>query len=277
MQSSLYEGTIRHRRTHPVKNSFSYRLFLLYLDLQELPHLFDRNWFWSWEKANLACFRRSDYLGSATQDLAEAVKDRVEEETEERPRGPVRLLTHLRYFGYAFNPVSFYYCFDEKERLHSIVSEITNTPWKERFSYVLSAPFERDDGKSRKHLLEKRFHVSPFMEMDLNYAWRFSLPGERIFIHMDNLKGSHKFFDATMTLKRGPISRRQLARVLLQYPFMTLKVSAAIHWQAFKLWLKSCPVHAHPKSSEANGEGDVSASPWHLCPHAQPGKKENQK
>jgi hypothetical protein len=114
---------------------------MLYLDLDELPRLFEGRWLWSVNRRNIAEFRRSDYLGDPTRPLKDCVLDEVEKATAERPRGAVRLLTHLRYFGHCFNPVSFYYCFDVEgagERLHSIVAEITNTPWKERHRYVLA-------------------------------------------------------------------------------------------------------------------------------------------
>ena len=111
-QSSIYEGTIRHRRFRPRPNEFQYRLFFMYLDLDELPTLFDIHPWWSYEKPNIACFRRRDHFGRPSVPLDTAVRDQVAEQLGWRPKGPIRLLTHLRYFGHCFNPASFYYCYD---------------------------------------------------------------------------------------------------------------------------------------------------------------------
>jgi DUF1365 family protein len=110
MHSALYIGQVKHRRQAPRVHEFRYPLFMAYLDLAELEQVFARRWFWSIDRANLASFRRSDHLGDPALPLADAVRELVAERTGVRPRGPIRLLTHLRYFGYCFNPVSFYYC-----------------------------------------------------------------------------------------------------------------------------------------------------------------------
>jgi DUF1365 family protein len=138
LASCLYEGWVRHRRHAPHAHAFRYRIYMLYLDLDELDRVFAGRWLWSVNRRNLAQFRRSDYLGDPTIPLAEAVRARVREALGRAPTGPIRLLTHLRYFGHCFNPVSFYYCYAEDgTTLDTIVAEITNTPWKERHSYVL--------------------------------------------------------------------------------------------------------------------------------------------
>ncbi|MHC4959381.1 MAG: DUF1365 domain-containing protein [Planctomycetota bacterium] len=239
--SCLYDGRVRHRRIHPVRHAFTKRLFYLYLDLDELPRLFDRRWLWSARRAALAWFRRSDYLGDPAVPLADAVRDLVEERTGRRPTGPVRLLTHLRYFGLSFNPVSFYYCFDEPgERVETVVAEITNTPWGERHAYVVP-------GNSRHHRFAKSFHVSPFMGMDDTYDWSLPDPDERLLVHMENRRAGGRHFDATLTMRRRPLNGRTLAMSLLRFPFMTLGVVAGIYFEALRLWLKRAPFHAHPE------------------------------
>ena len=138
MHSCIYNGWVRHRRYEPTGHEFRYRLFMMYLDLAELPQLFDRYWCWSTRRAALARFQREDYHGDAAKPLDEAVRDSVARVTGRRPSGPIRVLTHLRYFGYIFNPVTFYYCFDESgTQVETILAEITNTPWKERHAYAL--------------------------------------------------------------------------------------------------------------------------------------------
>lgn len=158
MHSCLYDGWVRHRRFAPRAHAFRYRLFMAYLDLTELDRVFRGRWFWSTRRPALAWFRRADYLGDPSVPLDQAVRDCVERNTGVRPRGPIRLLTHLRYFGYVFNPVSFYYCFDTADtRVETIVAEITNTPWGERHAYVLSARGEQP----LRFRFGKAFHVSP--------------------------------------------------------------------------------------------------------------------
>ncbi len=251
MESALYTGTVQHRRHEPVSNVFKYKLFMLYLDLAELPQLFEPYLFWSAKRAALARFKREDYLpleGDDSPSLDESVRRLVTQETGKRPSGPIRLLTHLRYFGYAFNPVSFYYCFDESgARLETIVAEITNTPWKERHAYVL--PLTRSIRHTRhawEFKFDKQFHVSPFNPMDMRYDWRFSAPSDGLHVHMENWRDDRAVFDATLNLKREPISSASLARALLGFPLMTAQVITLIHWQALRLWIKGAPFHTHP-------------------------------
>ena len=254
--SCLYTGLIRHRRFGPRPNAFRYRLFFVYVDLAELPQLFDRFWLWSARRPALAWFRRKDFLGDPAVSLDTAVRDRVAEVTGSRPTGPIRLLTHIRYFGYNFNPVSFYYVFDAAgERLESIVAEITNTPWDERHAYVLRvAEAERVGPQVMRWQFDKAFHVSPFLPMDMRYDWRFSVPGETLGVHMENwsadpaLAGAPQF-DATLTLHREPLTRAAMWRALAAFPLITLKVSALIYWNALCLLLKRTPFFTHPAKS----------------------------
>lgn len=254
MKSAIYTGLVRHRRYSPVPHSFTYRLFMMYLDLDELPMLFKDRWLWSGDRGNVAWFKRGDHVGDPATPLDQSIRQLVEARTGKRPTGPIRLLTHLRYFGYVFNPVSFYFCYDQRDRqVETIVAEITNTPWGERHCYVLGPEDNRVRGSRKRYQLEKVFHVSPFIDMDVLYDWRFSEPTSQLAIHMINLRAGQPFFDATMVLRRKEISGTALARVLVEYPLMTVKVIGAIHWQALKLWIKGVPFHAHPdKRKEAS-------------------------
>jgi DUF1365 family protein len=249
MNSCIYEGKVRHRRFSPILNAFQYRLFLMYLDFDELPTLFKGRWLWSYEGVNVAYFRRGDHLGDPREPLDQAVRDLVAERLGIRPEGPIRLLTHLRYFGICFNPVSFYYCYDKDGRnVEAIVAEVQNTPWLEEHCYVFGEPMNVHPNPAwKQYRFDKDFHVSPFMEMDIQYDWRFQVPGKMLHVHMNLMTGNNKRFDATLELKRTPITGRSLTRVLLTYPIMTGKVTAMIYWQALRLKLKGAPVYTHPK------------------------------
>lgn len=246
--SALYEGLVRHRRLVPHPHAFSYRMAQLYLDLDEIDEVLANRWFWSVERRNWAQFRRADYLGPTEISLADAVRRRVEQATGRRPNGPIRLLTHVRYFGYVFNPVSFYYCFaDDGVSLACIVAEITNTPWSERHAYVLPIETAMLRDGTFSWAFPKEFHVSPFVPMHRDYAWRFTLPGAYLNVHMEVVRDGEREFDATLNLKHRPLDGASLARVLWRYPLMTAQVVGAIRWQALRLWLKRNPVYDHPQ------------------------------
>lgn len=248
MNSCIYTGNLYHQRYLPRENRFLYTVFFMYLDLAELPHLFDGRWFWSIDRANIANFKRSDYLGPAHVPLDRAVRDRVVNVLGQRPSGPVRMLTHLRYFGHCFNPVSFYYCYDAGDsKVEFIVAEITNTPWRERHTYVLGEQQNEEEGGGKRYQFRKEFHVSPFMDLDFWYDWRFNEPGDSLFIHMINTKGQNKFFEARLSLERREMTGTTLSWVLFRFPAMTVKVLSMIYWQAFRLWLKKTPYYKHPK------------------------------
>ena len=244
LNSACYEGTIRHRRHGPQHNSFTYKLFMAYLDLNELPKVFQLSSWWKLHKPGFARFVRKDYLGPRDIPLDRAVRLRVEQEGHAYPTGPIRMLTHLRYAGYCFNPVTFYYGFaDDGKQLEWILAEITNTPWNERHSYFL--PVLNNDGP-RQWEFEKAFHVSPFNGMDQGYRWNFSNPGQQLTVHMVNTEAGKDIFDATLVLKRHRMTGRKQQQLLLRHPALTIAIIFRIHWQALKLWWKRVPFHQHP-------------------------------
>jgi DUF1365 family protein len=313
LKSCLYVGKVRHRRFTPVENVFTYSGSWLYLDLNELDQVFAKRWFWSTSRTALARFYRTDHLAfpddilpealdsekwlqSAEQSFGKrperpvddlppldiAVRNLVKAAGYERPVGPVRLLTQPRYFGYAMNPVSFYYCFDaDDQQVQTIVAEVNNTPWSERHCYILdrsnqpadsthlpqtSAPTsEKSTSRARRLRFRhgKRFHVSPFMKMDMEYRWSIVAPDKTLTVHIENWRGENRLFDCTLHLKRRSISGRHLAGSLIRYPFMTGKIAAGIYWQALRLWLKKVPFVPHPGIAPSSSE-DIASQTGHL-------------
>lgn len=250
MNSAIYVGRIQHRRHHPAHHAFSYRMFQPLLDLDELDTVFDQRWLWSVDRPNVASMQRRDFHGDPDVPLGEAVRDTVAVRLGRRPTGPVRLLGHLRYFGYSFNPVSLYYGYhDDGHTLDWVLAEITNTPWRQRHSYVLPVSGSRRRGDMLEWDFDKRFHVSPFLPMQRRYRWRLQAPAQQLRVHMEVASTARREFDATLTMQRHEIDAATLARCLMRFPLMTGRVITAIHWQALRLWLKGVPVHDHPDTA----------------------------
>jgi uncharacterized protein len=255
MESCLYEGYVQHARHKPVQNAFRYSVFFLYLDFAEIDRVFIGRWLWSSDRFNIACLRRKDHFGDSSVPLEEAVRKLVEQRTGRRPSGHIRMLTHLRYFGHNFNPASFYYCYAANgSSLETIVVEIHNTPWREVFCYVLDEAKNEGASGEKRFRLPKAFHVSPFMDMNIEYDWRFTEPGTSLSVNMISFKQEQEIFRANLDLERREITGRSLARVLAQYPLMTVKVIAAIYWQALRLRIKGAPFYSHPAKGKAATE-----------------------
>jgi DUF1365 family protein len=244
-----------------VTSEFRYPLFMAYLDLDELPGCFDGRWLWSARRPALAWFRRCDYLGDPTVPLTTAVRELVAARTGVHPQGPIRLLTHLRYFGKCFNPVSFYYCFsgedagkdeNEGERLVAVVADVTNTPWGERHSYVMRVDHATDHGTVNlmRARLHKQLHVSPLMGMNHTYDWRLTEPSEQLLVHIDSSGADGKsVFDATLSLHRRELTPSALRSALLRYPFLTARILARIYTHALRLKLRGAKYFPHPESA----------------------------
>ena len=250
MESGIYSGTLRHRRFEPVLHEFRYGIFMAFLDIDRIPELMSVSPFSSYNRFNWAAFAERDHLrdqsGDQSGDSSQTLRERLHVDARAQgivlDDGPVFLLTHLRYLGYNFNPISLFYCYDHAGQLRNILAEVNST-FGETHNYWLT-PANRT-GRQHRYRCAKKMHVSPFMGMDLDYTFALSSPGETLALQMETLDGENGFFDATLSLRRQPWCAPALHRALIAHPWMTAKVIAAIHWQALRLYLKKAPVYTY--------------------------------
>lgn len=259
MRSAIFRGSVWHQRYQPTEHKFRYRVFMMYLDLSELDSVFGKSVLWGQKRYHVARFKRSDYFcvnGTTEQSVDAAIRQEVNSQLGFEVTGPVCVLTNLRYFGYITNPISCYYCFNsDATSLVALLIEVTNTPWGERHHYVLDL---RGYEHNQAVEFEKQMHVSPFMPMDRVYLWRGGMPSENLRYSLASVvkcaarssgcdSPDHVVqFDSGVTFKRIPVTAAALNRTLFFQPLMTCKVTAAIYWQALKLWIKKVPFVTHP-------------------------------
>lgn len=246
--SAFYTGVVRHRRLHPKAHGFSYPVSYAFMDIDQIPQLCSISPFLSYNRWNWASFHDADHLGDISLSLRERLRGDAARHGVELPRGPIFLLALLRYVGYSFNPVSYFYCYDEEGHLERICAEVCNTPWKERHLYWMDPATEHAGKDGRSFEVMKAFHVSPFMAMDCRYRWAFSDPGASLKVHIAEYGQDLFFFDADLDLRRQEWSGFVLLKSLIRFPLQTFGVIFAIHWEAFRLWIKRVPVYTHPKN-----------------------------
>lgn len=250
-EPGLYTGTLRHRRFRPQPHHFTYNLFMAWMDIDRIPWLMTRSRWSSYERFNWASFSARDHFGDPGLTLRERVIQDAKAHGVSLPDGPIYLLTHLRYLGYCFNPISLFFCYDRDGGLDTVLAEVRNT-FGESHNYWLSPQNQEPGTNSLRYRCAKQLHVSPFMPMNMSYEFVLTRPGEHLIAHMNTCKlsesGAHEQnnFDATLTLRHEPWTSRALTRALLRFPWMTAKVIAAIHWEAFRLHIKGAPFFRHP-------------------------------
>ncbi len=248
-QAALYSGTLQHSRFRPRQHKFTYSLFMAFLDIDKIPELMAQSPWTSYNRFNWASFDDRDHFGNPQLSLRERVAQDACEQGITLPDGPIFLLTHLRYFGYCFNPISFYFCYERGGQLDTILAEVKNT-FGDSHNYWLSPKNRQPGSETLRFQCPKQMHVSPFMDMNLVYDFALTNPGEQLVAHMKTLEDSQPSFDATLILDYEPWTSRALARVLLRHPWMTAKVIGAIHWEALRLFLKRVPIFTRPAPVE---------------------------
>lgn len=250
MNSAFYVGRLAHARMTPKQHRFSYRVFMPFVDVDSISDITRRAAGWGSRGLAPARFVRSDFLGDERLSVAEAVKQRIFEETEQHFEGQIFLLANWRYFGLQNNPIACYFCKGKtSQRLEFIIAEVTNTPWGERHSYVL--PVNHEEALFQTEF-KKELHVSPFHGMQQWYRWSSTVPDESLAIKLTNLEGGERVFHASLTLTRLPVTRLTGLSLLARFPFETAKVTVGIYWQALVLFLRRVPLFAHPKNNSVN-------------------------
>lgn len=240
---AVYEGTAVHRRLGSHARRFAPRLFLAYVDVDALPDAFDAIPGWSARRGAPVHFRRRDFFAGRDEPLGPAVRDLVEARLGRRPRGPIFLLAHLRTFGWLFNPLAVYYCWDESGTdLESIVLEVTNTPWNERHWYVFDAR-----GGCGAALAPKAMYVSPFLPMELDYRVTWTTPGSNLRLDIVVERAGDPVFAAGLALRRSELTRRSALQLLVRYPLAPLRGSFEIYRKALKLWMDRAPLFRHTR------------------------------
>ena len=232
--SCIYNGTVIHKRYKPKEHFFKYSVFSLLLDLSELEILSDKIRFFSINRFNLISFFEKDHGNRDDKSLVGWVKKNLEQNQINTKNIKIKLLCYPRIFGYVFNPLSIFFVYDQNETLVSILYEVKNT-FGEQHTYVFKIDNENNLIQNN---CTKKFHVSPFIEMDCNYFFRILKPGERLSVIIDQYDQVGKILYASQDGKKANLTGKELIKSYLKHPLMTFKIISAIHFEAFKLWIK---------------------------------------
>jgi DUF1365 family protein len=255
--AAICPGSVVHRRTRPEQHEFRYPLSYAWFDPDDPDALCAAHPLWSTKHPSPARFRRRDYGAGPTGSLGESVRSDLATSLGRRPEGEIRMLTQLRRWGWLFNPITVFIAWDADPDVPvGAVLEVTNTPWNERHRYALPLSAPDADGWSCSQI-GKRLHVSPFLDETFRYDVRLRGVGERLDLRIDVVPTGGVDVDVeptvttSMSVTRRPITRAALADELWKNPIPTHRVSAGIHLQAARLWLKGVPFVRHPDKRSA--------------------------
>ena len=247
-RSHIFEGRVFHHRLRPRKHRLSYQVFSMLIDLDELPILHNQLKFFSYNKFNLFSFWDKDYGSELDgRSLAQYARNVLSDHGCDLTNGSIKLLCYPRLFGYAFNPLSVYYCYDSSSTLKVIICEVSNT-FNERHSYLIN--INQSGGKRVHHSCKKMFYVSPFMDMDSTYHFYITSPSDRLTVFIDQHDDKGSLLKASFSGYSKTLSDKSLFSLLLKYPLMTVKVIGGIHWEALKLWRIGLKTFTRPTPPE---------------------------
>lgn len=247
-EPAIYIGTLRHRRFRPHPHHFTYKLFMAWLDIDHIPEQMAKTPFTGCNRFNWAAFHERDHFGDPLLSLRERVTRDAAAHGVALPDGPIYLLTHLRYLGYCFNPISLFYCYRRDGSLDTLLAEVNST-FGETRNYWLTSQYRLPGETSLHYRCPKTMHVSPFMGMNLDYEFVLSRPAATLVAHMNTIEpgnGDQSLFDATLALEHRPWNSRNVGLALARHPWMTARVIGAIHWEALRLFVKKVPFFTHP-------------------------------
>ena len=244
--SALYDGEVMHRRRDRLAYRFAYRVFSLFVDVDELPVLGRDLRFFSHNRFNLLSFHDRDHGPRDGRPLRPWIEGLLRRRGVELDGGSIQLLCFPRILGFVFNPMCVWYCRHRDGSLRALVCEVRNT-FGGMHHYVLA-----DGGRpldwSAQYRARKVFHVSPFVSPEAEYRFCFHEPGERVRVYIKEFTSSEHLLDASIGGRRVPLTDARLLYMFGRMPFMTLKVVAAIHWQGLKLWLRRARFHRMPRT-----------------------------
>lgn len=248
MKSSLYIGEVYHGRHIPFSHKFTYRVFSVLVDLDELPKLSEKLKYFSFNKWNILSFQNKDHGARDGSDIRPWIETAAEKKNIDIKGGKIFVLCFPRLWGYVFNPLSVYFCHDKEGELKAVLYQVKNT-FREQHGYLL--PLEKSEKKKISQATDKLFYVSPFIQMDCKYEFRVSPPEEEFHVAIHQFIEEGKILTATWSGQQKELTDKNILKTVLRFPLMTLKVILGIHYEAFHLWRKGATFyHRKPKEIE---------------------------
>ena len=232
--SCIYSGYIIHKRFKPKKHFFSYKTFSLLIDLNEIKGLDKKINFFSYNKFNIMSFYNIDHGPRDGSSLVKWATKTLRKAKINLDGGRIKLLCFPRFFGYVFNPLSIFYCYDKNLKLKAILYEVKNT-FNEQHTYIFK--LQKTD-QLIEHTCKKKFHVSPFIEMDCTYFFKITKPEEKILVYIDQYDNEDKLLVALQEGVKVNLNNKNLIKNYFFHPLMSFKIILAIHFEAFRLWIK---------------------------------------
>jgi len=250
MKTSICSGSVVHNRLTPKQHRFKYKMSWCLFDLDSINDVFNKTKLWSLNKFNVISLKNKDYINSETGSIKTKVIDYLKIKENHDFNGKVFLFTHPRFMGFGFNSVNFYFCYEDNKLIY-ILSEINNTPWKEKHVYIHSIDNQLpEDSVNHQFEFQKEFHISPFADMDIKYLWNFNIHPEKLIIRMELIKENNLVMNVNLKTSIQPVINKDLVTWTFKKPFQALKMFTGIYWQALKLWAKKLPIYTNPTTKE---------------------------